>query len=205
MAKRVAKRETNAQRAEREFERRTTLQMVEWIGDLICRWIKGDLVLKDEDDWHPPKHARLSAWDEKECSPPKVKMMWDPESKPELYTFLGQMFLEFDANIPRFLRLVADRLEGKSPYSPGDDWYDDKITAAYAEALRRMPRPRLVSCGGGISQLIIKRPSFSEFENIFWEQNPKLPKPPSELSLRRSLKRLGLITRPDKRGRPKEK
>ena len=76
---------------------------------------------------------------------------------------------------------------------------DDAITKAYIEAGRRSGAPFI-------------RPSFSEFHKIFLNQ-PSLPSDrrniktisPSEGSLRRSLKRLGYITRPDKRGRPKEK
>jgi hypothetical protein len=45
-------------------------------------------------------------------------------------------------------------------------------------------------------------PTFSEFLEAYREQNPKVKV--EERSLRRSLKRLGFSTVPDKRGRPKE-
>jgi hypothetical protein len=112
-----------------------------------------------------------------------------PESKQwrRNYSFLGQVFCEFDKNPADFLRLVADVLEGKGRYSPGEDWYDNAITLAYKQAGRRRRW----------------RPSFSEFHNVFRAQNPKL-QGASERSLRRSLKRLGYRTEPAKPGRPKK-
>ena len=198
----MAKRETSKERAEREHERRIILQVVEWIAELIRWQVNGNFDLEDYENWPWP----VKDWPARET---QMMMRWHPKSKQQVYLFLGQTFLEFDTNIPRFLRLVADRLEEKwPPYSPGHDWYDDKITAAYSEACSRMPRPRLLtSRGGSVSELMIKRPSFSEFLEIFREQNPKskLLRPPSDRSLRRALQRLGYETRPDKRGRPKKK
>jgi hypothetical protein len=111
------------------------------------------------------------------------------------------------------LRLVADILDGKPPYSPGKDWYDFAITKAYEEACCRMlpgkdrdiiwSVQRTLDPDGKIFPFT--RPTFFEFEKIFREQNPKLHRSPSERSLRRSLKRLGLVIAPDKRGRPKGK
>src|SRR5262249_23315342 len=49
----------------------------------------------------------------------------------------------------------------------------------------------------------IPRPTFSEFLEVFREQNPELHGA-SERSLRRSLKRLGYETTPGKPGRPRE-
>jgi hypothetical protein len=192
----MAKRETNAQRSAREYERRTTLQMAKWVADIICtrRENKADLAPEDSEDL-PPKEMKM--------------MGWHPESKDwrKTYTFLGQVFCEFCAfdEIPaKFLRLVADRLEGKPPpYSPGDDWYDGAITEAYEEAIRRVPRPSYEN-QGGLVVVNVTYPSFSEFSDVFREQNPKL-RGLSDRCLRRSLKRLGYRTRPDKRGRPRKK
>ena len=188
----MAKRETNTQRAAREYERRTTLQMAKWVAEIICtrRENKADLAPEDSEDL-PPKKLK--------------EMGWHPESKDwrKNYTFLGQVFCEFcpfDENPAKFLRLVADRLEGKPPpYSPGHHWNDGAITEAYEEVCRRMPRARV-----GPGEVIIRWPFFSEFSNIFHEQNPKL-RGASGRSLRRSLKRLGYRTQPAKRGRPKKK
>jgi hypothetical protein len=98
------------------------------------------------------------------------------------------------------LRLVANKLEGKpQQHNKSDLCCDDAITKAYLEAGRRSGAP-------------CRLPSFSEFQKIF-SKEPSLPSdrrniqtiPPSERSLRRSLRRLGYRTRPDKRGRPRKK
>ena len=190
----MAKRETNAQRAAREYNRRTTLLMADYVAELIRERRENKL------DLAPEHREDLPAKKLKEFG-------WHPESKcwRKNYTFLGQVFCEFcefDENPAKFLRLVADRLEGKPPsYSPGDLWNDGAITEAYKEACRRMPRPRVGPDG---MMVIIRLPSFSEFSNIFCQQNPKL-RGASDRSLRRSLKRLGYRTQPAKPGRPKKK
>jgi len=192
MAKGAAKRETNAQRREREYNRRTTLGVAKQIAETICerRKSKADLA--------PGDFADLSAKELK-------RRGYHPETKRwnETYTWLGQTLCEFcpfDEAPSKFLRLVADYLDGKpQPYNKSDLCCDDAITKAYIEAGRRSGAPFI-------------RPSFSEFHKIFLNQ-PSLPSDrrniktisPSERSLRRSLKRLGCPTRPDKRGRPKEK
>jgi hypothetical protein len=205
MAKGAAKGETNAQRHEREYNRRTTLGMAKWIADTICerRKSKADLA--------PGNCADLSAQELK-------KLGWHLETKRwiKTYTWLGQVLCEFcpfDEPPSKFLRLVADFLEGKpSPYSPADHCgYNSEITKAYGETLRRRQKPTKKNQEGFVE---ITRPSFSEFFDVFREQNPTLFKPranrpegsgPSARSLRRSLERLGYRTRPDKRGRPRKK
>ena len=131
-----------------------------------------------------------------------------------------QSFLEFRDNFPEFLRMVADILEGKT-LRVNQYAYDNEIRAAYKEAWKRLNAWRVDAVpdwkllpseyrntvqelsGSGVL------PAFSEFSDIFREQNPKLFEPrkdrpdgtaPSERSLRRSLERLGLVTRPVKRG-----
>jgi hypothetical protein len=95
-------------------------------------------------------------------------------------------------NPSKLLRLVADHLGGKEPNNPGDFWYDSKILHAYEEACRRF----YTKDNGW--------PTFAEFEKIFRDQNPRL-QGASERSLRRSIRRLGFLLSPDKRGRPKGK
>jgi len=192
----MAKRETNVQRRKRESERRTTILTAKLVAESISliRRTKPELV--------------------SECC--------EAELKRGSRVLLEQMFRDFClcGNAPsKFLRLVADFLDGKPPpYSSGEDWYDDKIKAAYEEAFNRI----LVKSGlprGHVIQVVarpdaVKRletwmfgneipppPVFSEFLGVFREQNPELHGA-SDSSLRRSLKRLGLFTRPDKRGRP---
>jgi hypothetical protein len=161
-------------------------------------------VREEKINWTWPQKAGRT------CPPKKLKAFgWHPESKRwrETYAFLGQVlceFCEFDENPAKFLRLVADRLEGKPPpYSPGHDWYDAAITKAYDTVCRRMPRPSHEN-HGGVVVINITYPSFSEFSNIFREQNPKL-RGASDRSLRRSLKRMGYRIEPAKRGRPRNK
>jgi hypothetical protein len=54
----------------------------------------------------------------------------------KLYAWMGQVLCEsYIGDAPRFLRLVADMLEGKQPYSPANHCgYDTEIAAAYKEA-----------------------------------------------------------------------
>jgi hypothetical protein len=155
-----------------------------------------------------------------------------PERWKEAYAYLGYTCSRSNGDPSNFLRLVADILEGKPPYSPGAEWYDSKIKKAYGEAFDRILSGRdrdwsesdiekafeegrlssrdiiltayLDDPGG--KGFVMPLPSFSEFLDIFLEQNPKskLPRPPSERSLRRSLARLGCLTRRDTRGRPRK-
>src|SRR5439155_12322359 len=135
MAKGAGKRETNAQRREREYNRRTTLGIAKLIAERICerRKSKADLA--------PGNFADLSAKELK-------RLGYHPETKRwmQTYTWIGQMLCElcpFDEAPSKFLRLVADFLEGKPPpYSPADHCgYDSEITKAYRETLRRGPQP----------------------------------------------------------------
>ena len=123
----------------------------------------------------------------------------ESERLRETYAAIGREFCEFNGNVSEFLRLVADKIEGKGMYSPGGIWYDDAIQKAY-----------LTACISGFencpdldaSTPVI--PSFSKFKKVFWNQNPKL-QGASDRALQRSLKRLGCPLAPAKRGRPKEK
>jgi hypothetical protein len=173
MAKRVAtkgkpkqyRRETNAQRAMREDNRRDVLELSGMVADVIRDRKANKVAL--ETRIFLPKSKHWQRW-------------------PKTYYYLGALLCEYSKNLPKVLRFVADRLEGKPlPYSPGNDWYDGAIKKAYGEAGIRYTYP-----------------TFSEFEKVFWEQNPKLYKTPSERSLRRSLRRLGYIFRPTPSGRP---
>jgi len=147
----------------------------------------------------------------------------DRETKAlrETYALIGREFCEFKGNVPAFLRLVAAKIEGKREYSPGDDWNDRKIKAAYAGALtRKLPLPLPLDFSPNDTQW----PTFSEFWEAFLEQNPKsiLLKDHADSeernslrrnayncytkrSLQRSLRRLGCPLSLGKRGRPSEK
>jgi hypothetical protein len=56
--------------------------------------------------------------------------------RKELNAWIGQVLCEFPIkDVPRFLGLVADMLEGTQPYSPANHCgYDSEIAAAYKEA-----------------------------------------------------------------------
>jgi hypothetical protein len=205
MAKRVAKRETSAERRAREDRRR----LADWAAFYAALLIDFETTL-----------LRAGRGDKRHGTRLQLGMAEGEKvfysSGERAYTVIGRLVCEHhdNENPSKFLRLVADYIEGKEPYEPGNDWYDDAIEKAYCEACRRMPRPRLARSGGvsrGVKQIIFarnspygSRPSFSEFESIFRQQNPKL-RGASDRSLRRSLRRLGYITRSDKRGRPKKK
>jgi hypothetical protein len=172
----MAKRETNAERRERECKR----------ADLVwaARGIAVEIMAARK---NPPSKNNFAA--------------------------LGQIFCICDANL---LRTIADMLEGAHsirdvfrakphPYSPGNDWYDAEIGAAYIKAFGNVWRtlPRDFS-PDDLPDSALPWPTFSEFLDIFREQNPQL-RGASNRSLRRSLQRLGYRTSPDKRGRPRGK
>jgi len=98
--------------------------------------------------------------------------------------------------------LAADILEEKPLDGRNLNWYDDKILAAFLEAAARAWRDphRVNPCyEDEILRITTAQPTFSEFLEVFRQQNPKVKVEDS--SLRRSLKRLGASTLPEKRGR----
>jgi hypothetical protein len=150
----------------------------------------------------------------------KIRTANEAELTPLDIDSFQRAFREFRDNFPEYLRMVADILEGKPVR---DD--DSKIKAAHKEAFRRSNawffEPVNLQCSPSEYAAKVQKlfdtgvhPTVSECVAIFREQNPRLYEPrenrpdgiaPSERSFRRSLERLGLVTRPDKRGRPKEK
>jgi hypothetical protein len=234
----MAKRATNAQRAEREDERRITEFMAKALAIIIsdrghvqpgtaelihrAKLFKGKVLLaiypkKGSKDTVriSPVHAATVPADTRHLLKQK------PESTHlrEAYAVVGRELCEFKGNVPEFLRLIADKIEGKRSYSPGEDWYDGAILKAYLTAcsLSAMKHMDAVSINVQVP------PSFSEFWDIFQQQNPKskllsehadreernsLQRKGymcyTERSLRRSLRRLGCPIRSVKPG-PKEK
>jgi hypothetical protein len=218
------KRETNWERAVREARHRQALRKANQVADIIRAARK--------------EEAEEAVLGTDPRIPPFIPLGMDTSGFShkrwkEAYATLGYLCSRSDENPSKFLRLVADIVEGKPAYSPGGDWHDSKITKAYNEAFNHIwfGKDRDWSESdiekafeeGHLSSLDITLmrnldhpdkkpiamplPTFSQFLDIFWEQNPKstLPRPPSERSLRRSLARLGCFLRRDKRGRPKEK
>jgi hypothetical protein len=191
------KRETNAERAAREDERRTSRLIAGALAMIICNKGRGPAAME-------AVISRIKRFKGRVMATVNVEdlLVKKPESKclREIYTLLGRELCEFKGNVSEFLRLVADEMEGKRWYSPGEYWYDGAITRAYKDACR-LP---FVRHWGAVLAGVVPAPSFSEFQKVFWKQNPKL-QGASERSLRRSLKRLGYYTRPEKCGRPKKK
>jgi hypothetical protein len=202
MAKRVAKkgkpkrrkRETSAERAARETKRRHTLSAAGIVADTIEFETWARAWGRDEKDKRMGTRYSLGYTDVWEGGEKDFFILGERN-----YSAIGRLLCEYHdrKNPSKFLRLVADMIDGKEPYSPGDNWYDGAIFAAINEACRRFR-------GEDNSDKVNRNPTFSQFEKVFREQNPKL-QGASDRSLRRSLKRLAIITRPDKRGRPKEK
>lgn len=238
----MAKRETNAQRAAREDEHRTTQLIAgalatiitcrgfsqpgrgEHIAQLIHRakLFKGRVLVATY-----PKPRSKNTVIIRIVHAPTVPadtrhlLVKKPESERlgETYAVIGRELCEFKGNVAEFLRLVADKIEGKQSYSPGEDWYDGPIETAYLEASCRLSIKHM----DAVSHNVHVPPSFSEFWDIFQKQNPKAKLVSedadlearrslqrrgyncyTERSLRRSLKRLGCTVRPVKPG-PKEK
>jgi len=193
----MAKREINKERAARERDRGITLKVARNTANLIKQSRKNEAALATEPMKESPAEY-LKAMGYQEDS-----KLW------RIHAYIGAAFCGSHESIPKFMRLVADILEGKEPHSPGNDWYDKAIMAAYNEALSRHPPyvPPRVRDIKNIERYIFWWPSFAQFRAVFDEQNPasKLARPPSDRSLRRSLKRLGCLVLPVKRGRPRQK
>lgn len=201
------KRETNAERAAREYERRTTLQTADHVADCIrLRQKKEDLTYED---------IEPIAWSDEELKKAGWLSLTESKYWRDVYAFLGQVFCEFHEDPAEFLRLVADSLEAERPLSARGDWYDRRITEAYKAAavssgLSLLPGSRS-SIPRGVTEnkfslvpYFFAKPTFSEFSGIFRKENPTLKIEDS--SLRRSLRRLGYDTRLEKCGRkPKRK
>jgi len=216
MAKRVAekgkpkrrKRETNAERAAKEYERRTALQMADYAAELIRlrRQHKEDFAPEDIDglDINSLAEEELESMG---FSPTESKYWW------KVYAFLGKVFCEFHEDPAKFFRLVADSLQSERPLSAKGNWYDRRITEAYKAAAVssgqsfgvRSSIPRGVPENQfSLVPYFFMKPTFCEFSDIFRKQNPTLKI--EDNSLRRSLRRLGYDTRTEKRGRkPKGK
>jgi hypothetical protein len=202
------KRETNAQRTAREDEQRTTKLLAGVLATVICK--KGHVPLPTERLIRIIKEVRgklLVALRPNAtyflCSPLDSANLSEREPKSErlreTYAAIGREFCEFKGNVSEFLRLVADKIEGKGTHSLGEIWYDGAIEKAYFSACIS----DFENCPDfDASTPVI--PSFSKFKKVFWEQNAKL-QGASDRSLQRSLKRLGCPLSPVKRGRPKNK
>lgn len=101
----------------------------------------------------------------------------DEDARPFELDF-ARLIICSSRNPAEFLRLVADVLDEKVPKR-----YDREIEEAYEKASRRAWPP----------------PTFAQFRKEFPRRKI------TERSLRRSLKRHGFVTSPDKRGRPKNR
>src|SRR5215469_15952547 len=104
----------------------------------------------------------------------------DRENYSKFDALLGQFLCESDENLlPECLRMAADILEQKptSPgdtfvlsghsYSPGSDWYDDKIKTAWLKAfhphvLQKLTGPAPIMAAQILSRDSDWSPSFSE-------------------------------------------
>jgi hypothetical protein len=110
-------------------------------------------------------------------------------------------------NIADGLRLAADILEQKPMDGRTFSDHDCKIATAVLEAMQRVahdhPSRSHLMYEDDFSRIGVAKPTFSEFLEVYREQNPRVKV--EERTLRRALKRLNVRLLPDKRGRPKEK
>jgi len=184
MAKRAArkgkpkrrKRETIAERAAREFERRRMLFIAEHIADVIRR--------RSKDKTESPARGAgmrfigLSICDYCENVPKLLRLVADLlEGKPPLYSPGND---RYDGAIKEAYLEACNRMPPPRKNQDGEGYEMND---------------------GWLHKIIIRFPYFSEFMDIFRKRNPKL-QGASERSLRRSLQRLGYPLNPDKRGRP---
>jgi len=178
----MAKRETNAQRRARENKRRRILE--------IAKEIAG--VIRTRREASSARQRELFEYFEKVFS-----------------SCFGDKSLQSESveNIAQSLRLAADLLEEKPMDGRSFTGHDGKIMAAFLEAIRRLWRdPRRVSLcyEDAIFRISTAQPTFAEFLEVYREQNPNVKV--EDTSLRRSLRRLGVSTLLEKRGRkPREK
>jgi hypothetical protein len=163
------KREPNKERRAKEAGRSFVLRHARIAAGII----RG--LMKDKSPLAPKDMENLPA--------KKLKSMgYNPNSKTvrEYYAGFGELFCSHHGNVPEFLRLVVNILEGRPPL-PGP--YDDAIKAAYEKAAQPfcvLPNGEVV---GGAA-------SFPKFLKVYREENPKMEV--EECSLRRALRRLGL-------------
>jgi hypothetical protein len=179
----MARRETIKERRARENKRRKTLEMAkEVVGAIRTR---------------------------REASSEQERKLFDYFDKVMGSARLDAKWLESESveNIAQSFRLAADMLEEKPTDGRSLSGHDGKIIAACLEAAKRLWRDlhRVNPCyEDAILRITTAQPTFSEFLKVYRQQNPGVKVEAS--SLRRSLRRLGVSTLPEKRGRkPKEK
>src|SRR4029077_8171896 len=102
------------------------------------------------------------------------------------------------------LRLAADILERKPMDGRAFSDHDGQIGTAFLEAVEVCahdhPSRSRFMYEDDVSRIIVAKPTFSEFLEVYREQNPKVKV--EERTLRRALKRLNIRLLPSKRGRP---
>src|SRR4029077_6074425 len=202
------KRETNVERAVREYERRTTLQAADYVADCIRlrRQKKEDPAYED---------IERIAWVEEELATEGWLSFPEGRYWQNVYAFLGRVFCEFHKDPAKFLRLVADSLEAERPLSAVDDWFGDRIIEAYkaaaissAKSLHPSSRssipPGVPENRFSLVPYFFMKPTFSKFSGIFRKENPTLKV--EDTSLRRAAELRGCVFRAESRGRkPKGK
>jgi hypothetical protein len=122
----MAKRETNAERRAKEDRRRLADSAAFYAALLID--FETTLLRAGRGD---KRHGTRLRWGVAE----EGKFFFSLGERA--YTVIGRLVCKYHENSSKFLRLVADMIEGKQTYSLG--WYDDAIEEAYCKACRRMP------------------------------------------------------------------
>jgi hypothetical protein len=185
----MRKRETNKQRREREGKRRTILQMAKDIAGAIRVEKERKALSAQERKYFDFDHAD------------KVEGIISGRGDEKTLASLASESIEI---IAQSLRLAADMFEEKPMDGRTFAGHDRKIRAAWLEAIQRVQRdhPHRVKLvyADAICRITTAQPSFSEILKVYREQNPGVKV--EDRSLRRCLRRLGISTHPDKRGRP---
>ena len=178
------RRETNAQRRERERKRWAILQIANWIVWRInSRRLAQQQGNGSSGDYLPKLIDRSMA----------DKDAWMENESIE--------------NITNGLRLAADMLEATPSDGRTFSAHNSQIVTALLEAGNRVAqncpcRARVLYEDSG-HRIIWALPTFSEFLWVYRKQNPGAKV--EDRTLRRTLERLHLPTLPGKRGRPKGK
>ena len=190
----MAKRETNKERAEREFERRFYFEEAKRFAKAIVSERRND----EAGDALFENKAKLAFLGQVFCRrdvPRLLRLKADflegkPPSVPDDDFYCRAAEAAYGEACSRMPRVRA------SPFS------DDDLLELSGVSYTWDPNVFIVSLPS-FSGYITTLPSFSEFLEVFRKQNPKLKV--ENRTMRRTLQRLGFETRPDRLGRPRKK
>jgi hypothetical protein len=158
----MAKRESNAERRAAEDRRRLAAQAAFYAALLID--YETTLLRAGRGDKRYGTRLREGTADEfYDGERVREKVFYSIGERA--YTAIGRLVCEHhdNENPSKFLRWVADYIEGKEPYNPGDNWYDDAIEKAYRKL--GIAADHLVPKSNGLLSTNLRKSSGSKIQN----------------------------------------